>query len=103
VNSNGDSLSKIKIRRRASRQSAKELLQGIVTGEADVYLAYRGLYKLWCSNNAAVQELRPLFRIDGVDPDGQLSVTDEFREIVRALARDILSQLSAVSGLGVGR
>jgi hypothetical protein len=87
-------ISKVKIRRRASRQAAKELLQGIAAGEADVYLAYRGLYRLWCSNNAAVQELRPLFRIDGVDPDGRLSVTDEFREMVRALARDILPQLS---------
>jgi hypothetical protein len=87
-------ISKVKTRRRASRQAAKELLQGITTGEADVYLAYRGLYKLWCTNNAAVQELRPLFRIDGVDPDGQLSVTDEFRETVRTLARDILPQLS---------
>jgi hypothetical protein len=66
----------------------------VAFGDADVYLAYRRLYGLWCRNNAAVQELRPLFRIDGVDPDGQLSVTDEFRETVRSLAREILPQLA---------
>jgi hypothetical protein len=86
-------ISKIKVHRLASRHAAKELLQSVVTGETDVYLAYRGLYKLWCSNNAALQELRPLFRIDGIDPDGCLSVTDEFREQVRTLARQILPHL----------
>jgi hypothetical protein len=86
-------ISKIEIRRLASRHAAKELLQSAVTGETDVYLAYRGLYRLWCSNNAALQELRPLFRIDGIEPDGCLSVTDEFREQVRTLARQILPHL----------
>jgi hypothetical protein len=46
------------------------------------------------ATTAAIQELRPLFRIDGVDPDGQLGVTDEFRETVRTLAKQILRQLS---------
>jgi hypothetical protein len=87
-------ISKIKGRRRATRQAAKEYLESVAFGDADVYLTYRSLYGLWCRNNAAVEELRPLFRIDGVDPDGKLSVTDEFRERVRSLARNILPQLS---------
>jgi len=35
---------------------------------------------LRCNNNAAVQELRPLFTMDGIELDGLLSVTEEFRE-----------------------
>jgi hypothetical protein len=86
-------LSKIKRRRIASRQAARALLQSVAMGDADVYLAYRGLYGLGCSNSAALQELRPMFRIDGIQPDGSLSVTDEFREQVRILAGQILRQL----------
>jgi hypothetical protein len=87
-------ISKVELRRLASRQAAKELLQGLVDGNADPYQAYRGLYELWCDNNAAVQELRPLFRLDGIEPDGRLSVTEEFRAQVLALAKQILPQLS---------
>ena len=87
-------ISKVELRRLASRQAAKELLQGLVDGNADPYQAYRGLYGLWCDNNAAVQELRPLFRLDGIEPDGRLSVTEEFRAQVLTLAKQILPLLS---------
>jgi hypothetical protein len=82
--------SKIKRRRLASRLAAKELLEDLVTGKADAYEGYRRLYGLWCSNNAALQELRPLFRMEGIEPDGFLSVTDEFREKVLSVAKSIL-------------
>jgi len=39
------------------------------------------------------QELRPLFAIRGIEPDGRLSVTEEFREEVLSLAKQILPQL----------
>jgi len=42
---------------------------------------------------AAVQELRPLFRIPGIEPDGQLSVTEEFKGQVRSSAMAILASL----------
>jgi hypothetical protein len=87
-------ISKVELRRLASRQEAAELLQNLIAGEVEAYQAYRGLYGLWCSNNAAVQELRPLFRIDGIEPDGPLSVNEEFREQVLSLAKQILPQLS---------
>ena len=87
-------ISKVELRRLATRQAAKELLQGLVEGTADPYQAYRGLYGLWCGNNAAVQELRPLFTMDGIEPDGRLSVTEEFREQVLSLAKQILPRLS---------
>ena len=86
-------ISKVERRRLASRQAARKLLQDLIAGEADAYQAYRGLYREWCSNNAAVQELWPLFRIDGIEPDGRLSVTAEFREKVLTVAKQILPQL----------
>ena len=86
--------SKVERRRLASRQAARELLQDLVDGKADAYEAYRRLYGLWCTNNAALQELRPLFRIEGIEPDGHISVTIEFREQVLSLAKTILPTLS---------
>jgi len=86
--------SKIERQRIASRQEALELLESIVNDKADSYLAYRRLYALWCANNAALQELRPLFRMEGIDADGHIIVTIEFREQVRSLAKEIIPQFS---------
>jgi hypothetical protein len=47
-----------------------------------------------CANNAAIQELRPLFRMEGIEPEGCFSVTAEFREQVLTLAKEILPQIS---------
>jgi hypothetical protein len=67
----------------------------VATGVLDPYIGYRQLYGLWCSNNSAVQELRPLFRIPDVEPDGLIDVTDEFRQTVRSFARQILSRMTS--------
>jgi len=82
-----------KQRRQANRQAARRLLKVIASGEAEVYSAYRSLYGLWSDHNAALQELRPLFRIPGIDADGTLSVTKEFEAQVRSLAASILPTL----------
>jgi hypothetical protein len=87
-------LSKVKTRRIASRDSARAALQAIVGGKAEIYTEYRRLYGLWCSNNSAVPELRPLFRLDGIEPDGALCVNDEFRQRVYSAATIILQQLT---------
>ena len=58
------------------------------------YENYRALYMLWCGNNAAVQELRPLFRIPGIEPDGQLRVDEKFRRTVQQIATDILTKFA---------
>jgi hypothetical protein len=79
-----------KQRRQANRQAARDLLQGIASGEVEVYSAYRRLYGIWSRDNSAVQELRPLFRISGIEPDGHLSVTKEFQAQVRSFAAAIL-------------
>jgi hypothetical protein len=54
----------------------------LVVGKADAYEGYRHLYSLLWANNMALQELRPLFRMDGIEPDGRISVIEEFREAV---------------------
>ena len=82
--------SKIENCRLASRQAAAEILRDLVAGNADAYEGYRHLYALWCANNAALQELRPLFRMDGIEPDGRISVTEEFREEILFTAKKIL-------------
>jgi hypothetical protein len=88
---------KAKLRRLANRQAARDLLQGLVAGKADTYETYRHLWVLWCGNNAAPQELRLLFRMDGIEPEGIISINAEFREEaeeVLSLAKQILPQLS---------
>lgn len=77
-------------RRLATRHEAKLILEGVVSRAMDAYEGYRQLYGIWCSNNAAVQELRPLFRIPGYEPDGILRVDDSFRQTVRSTAAAIL-------------
>jgi hypothetical protein len=81
---------KSEVRRAASRKHARRLLASLISGDRDVYEAYRELYGLWCANNSAVQELRPLFQISGVEPDGHLSITEEFRKEVVAISQTIL-------------
>lgn len=81
---------KTTLRRTQDRKRAEIILKSLSEGGIDVYEGYIELYSVWCSNNAAVPELRPLFRIPGVDPGGALSVTDDFRTEVRSLATQIL-------------
>ena len=82
-------ISKIEKRRRASRQAARNYLEAVVTGKADAYEGYRKLWGLWCSNNAALQELRPLFRIPDVELEGVFIVTPGFRAQIALLAQAI--------------
>lgn len=86
---------KTKIRRIRNRKRAEAILKALSQGQGDVYDGYRTLYGIWCSNNAAVQELRPLFRMPGIKPDGFLSVAVGFRLDVRSLAAQILPLISS--------
>jgi hypothetical protein len=81
---------KSKVRRAASREDARRILTALINGNHDVYEAYRKLYGLWCTNNSAVLELRPLFQISGAEPDGRLSITEEFRKEIVAISQTIL-------------
>jgi hypothetical protein len=77
-------------RRATSRKQAKRILTSLIYGDQDLYQEYRELYGLWCANNSAVQELRPLFQISGAEPNGRLSITEEFRKEVVAISQTIL-------------
>jgi hypothetical protein len=86
---------KTEVRRVHDRKRAESLLESLVQETGNVYENYRALYQLWCSNNAAVQELKPLFRIPGIEADGALSITDEFKKRVRSLAKEVLPLISS--------
>jgi hypothetical protein len=47
-----------------------EILEQMVAGEIEGYVGYRHLYAQWCTNNSAVPELRPMFSILNVSPNG---------------------------------
>ena len=76
-----------------ARKEAHSVLQALAYGDLDVYEGYRQLYRLWVSRNAAVQELRPLFRMPGVDTDGIFSIDEPFRNDVIRIAKEILPLL----------
>ena len=67
-----------------------ETLQDMVNRRLDAYEGYRRLYAFWCGNNGPVQELRPLFRMSGICPDGPITVDADFRERVLFTATEIL-------------
>jgi hypothetical protein len=84
-------ISKVELRRLATRDASKSLLEQMVAGEIEVYIGYRRLYRYWCSHNSAVEELRPMFSIPNLSPDGILSVTDDFNEQIISIAHEILT------------
>lgn len=81
---------KAKVRRRLRREKARQLLEDLLAGKADVFVAYGRLFALCDGNDPVLRELRPLFRIPGIDPCGSFSVTEEFRHQVLSLASGIL-------------
>jgi len=78
------------LRRAACRDKVRKILSAIAKGEVETYVGFRQLYGWWIGNNAAVQELRPLFRIPGIEADGAFSVTPQSKETVVKLAIEIL-------------
>ena len=84
-------ISNVELRRLATRDASKSLLEQMVAGEIEVYIGYRRLYRYWCSHNSAVEELRPMFNIPNLSPDGILSVTNDFNEQIISIAREILT------------
>jgi hypothetical protein len=87
-------LKKTAIRRTQNRNEVTALLRAIAEGTGDTYECYRRLYVLWCSNNSALLELKPLFRIPGIDAGIIFRVDDAFRATVKTLAAQILPLLS---------
>jgi hypothetical protein len=71
----------------ANRQAARKLLPRRGSWQGRYISGVPQSLQIVVQNNAAVQELRPLFTMDGIEPDGLLSVTEEFREQVLSLAK----------------
>jgi hypothetical protein len=91
-------ISKTESRRKATRMVVKEILEQIVAGQVEVYIGYRRLYGQWCKNNAALQELRPMFRIPGIEPDGMLAVSEGFKSQVVSMAKEVLPKFHVAPG-----
>ena len=85
---------KIALRRQKSRARAKEIVTAIASGKEYVAEDYLALYAEYAANPAALEEIKPLFRIPGIDPGGRFSVDDYFNKTVKMLAAGILSTLS---------
>jgi hypothetical protein len=86
-------ISKVEVRRLATRKVSISLLEQMVSGEIEAYVGHRQLYKYWSGHNSAVPELRPMFSIPNISPDGVLSVTDDFNEQITSIAREVLTGL----------
>jgi hypothetical protein len=87
-----------KIRLKRDRDGARKAIIEIVDGSVDPYIAYRYLYKLYCSRSGLHDDLGEFFRIPGIEPDGPISVNDEFRQTVIELARSWLSRHPSQEG-----
>jgi hypothetical protein len=85
---------KIKERRQKSRERAKEILTVIASGKEYIAEDYLALYAEYGSNPAALEEIKPLFRIPGIEPGGRLSVDDYFNKAIKTLAVELLGKLT---------
>jgi hypothetical protein len=61
-------------------------LETVADGSCDPYEGYRQIYAIYAGTSGALAELKPLFRIPGIYPDGPISVNEEFRCVVVAAA-----------------
>jgi hypothetical protein len=92
---------KAKVRMRLHREEARQILEDVVAGRTeDIFIAYGRLARLWNGNDPVLKELRPLFRIPGVNVCGSFSVTDEFRVKVVTLAAAILPHFQSITPAG---
>ena len=65
----------------------------IASGKEYIAEDYIALYAEYLSNPSALEEIKPLFRIRGIDPAAQFSVDDYFNKTIKMLAADILGKL----------
>ncbi len=67
-------------------------MQQVSDGTLDAYEGYRRVYSIYTGTSGALHELKPLFRILGIEPDGFLHVNDEFRNTIRSVATKWLGE-----------
>jgi hypothetical protein len=90
-------IAKLKHPRRRSTQRrlrvlehARIVLREVVSGKCDPYEGYRQVYSLYAGTSGIAEELKPLFRLPGIDPDGTIRVDDDFRRLVVTSAAEWL-------------
>ena len=89
-----EALKKTLLKSEQTRERALAYLKAMSEVKGHIYESYRALYRLWRSNNSAVSELGPFFRIPGVEPDGRLTVDNVFEDFIRVLATQIVPLMS---------
>ena len=77
---------RIAARRADAVERARQVLQEVVSGSLDAYEGYRRVYGIYLGSSGLAEELKPFFRLPGIEPDGFLRVDDEFRAMIRRLA-----------------
>jgi hypothetical protein len=65
---------RIAARRTDAIERAREILEGVVSGSLDAYEGYRRVYAIYAGSNGLAEELKPLFLLPGIEPDGFLHV-----------------------------
>lgn len=65
-------------------------MQAIADGSRDPYEGYREVYGIYVQASGAIEELKPLFRLPNIYPDGPIHVDDEFRHTIITAAVDWL-------------
>ena len=81
---------RVAVRRAEALERARQILHEVVDGSLDAYEGYRSIYGIYLNTSGMVEELKPFFRLPGIEPDGFLRVDDEFRTMIRQLAGEWL-------------
>jgi hypothetical protein len=77
-------------RRAQALEKAREVIKNIESGGLDPYEGYRALYGIYLDTSGMLEELKPLFRLPGIEPDGFIHVDDAFRHTVVSVAKEWL-------------
>ena len=72
----------------------QRVLQAIADGSRDPYEGYREVYGIYLDSSGAVEELKPLFGLPDIYPDGPIRVDDTFRRTIITAAVDLLQNKS---------
>ena len=79
-------------RRISTLEKAHSVLRAIVEGRQDPYEGYREVYAMYIDSSGIVEELKPLFRLPGIEPDGFIHVDEDFRWAIQAAAAEWLQK-----------
>jgi hypothetical protein len=77
-------------RRLRAIERARRVVNAVADGSRDPYEGYRELYSIYLGSGGNLEELKPLFRLPGIEADGCIHVDDEFRGTIRAAAANWL-------------